>query len=319
MRKKYLVGLVLGVITCVLTACHSHEFSTATCTEPATCECGETEGEVAAHKWIEATCSEAKHCSTCGTIEGTVNEHNWIEANCREAKHCSVCGTVVGEKLEHQLTEATYLESANCTVCGEEVGEPLAPTASVEAIASLQAKMDALVTTYETGNQEAIDRLVEYLAIFENCTPADDEAFVKDMNRIFDFTSSDWMWWVTTIPMAFYNNANLGLVGQNEFDYYIYTDSATVNSYMEVVQKDLNNMSTDGIILLNTMPYIKEIAIGNPIVLDIVEYEEPKELPSMSAKAKYYGVIDVNGKTYIAELIGETKVEATVLNIYPNE
>ena len=36
---------------------HIHNFSAATCTEPKTCECGETEGEALGHKWVDGVCS----------------------------------------------------------------------------------------------------------------------------------------------------------------------------------------------------------------------------------------------------------------------
>lgn len=55
----------------------------------------------------------------------TVCEHEWVDATCSEPKHCSVCGETEGEALEHTLTEANYQQAATCEVCGETVGEPL--------------------------------------------------------------------------------------------------------------------------------------------------------------------------------------------------
>lgn len=79
------------------------------------------------HTWVDATCSEAKHCSECGETEGEPLNHTWVEASCSEAKHCSICGKTEGEPLQHTLTEATYQKPAICTVCGSTVGDPLQP------------------------------------------------------------------------------------------------------------------------------------------------------------------------------------------------
>lgn len=44
----------------------------ATCDTPKTCaECGEIEGEVLEHVWVDATYTNPKTCELCGTTEGT--------------------------------------------------------------------------------------------------------------------------------------------------------------------------------------------------------------------------------------------------------
>ena len=50
---------------------HEHSYSEATCTVPATCVCGDTDGEANGHAWNDATCTAPKTCGTCGATEGT--------------------------------------------------------------------------------------------------------------------------------------------------------------------------------------------------------------------------------------------------------
>ena len=67
-RVLTLTALVLACMM-VLTGCFcQHEvWNPADCVTPKTCaECGETEGEVLAHQFGEATCAAAAACSVCG-------------------------------------------------------------------------------------------------------------------------------------------------------------------------------------------------------------------------------------------------------------
>lgn len=61
----------------------------------------------------------------CFMFAGCGHEHTWIDATCSESKHCSVCGETDGQPLEHTLIEANYQQPATCEVCGATVGEPL--------------------------------------------------------------------------------------------------------------------------------------------------------------------------------------------------
>ena len=65
---------------------HTHSFSAATCTEPKTCICGETEGKANGHNWVKATCESPKTCSTCGETSGSKADHNFKNGK------CVVCG-----------------------------------------------------------------------------------------------------------------------------------------------------------------------------------------------------------------------------------
>lgn len=112
---------VLGMLICLLlTACHEHTFSPATCTNPETCkECGETQGEALGHKWQEATCEKAKTCSMCGETQGEALGHKWQEATCEKAKICSVCGKEDGKPLGHDYVGGNCTEDAKCSRCGD--------------------------------------------------------------------------------------------------------------------------------------------------------------------------------------------------------
>ena len=61
---------------------HTCSFSDATCTEPAKCECGKTQGEALGHTWDNATCEAPKTCSVCKVTEGEALGHNYVEGVC---------------------------------------------------------------------------------------------------------------------------------------------------------------------------------------------------------------------------------------------
>ena len=103
---------------------HQHTFSEATCTQPKTCECGETEGNPLEHKWGKATCKVLKTCSVCGVTEGEYAEHSWEKATCKAPKTCSVCGKTEGNALNHQWSAASCTRAATCALCGKTSGEP---------------------------------------------------------------------------------------------------------------------------------------------------------------------------------------------------
>ncbi len=72
---------------------HKHSYSKATCTEPAKCSCGATDGSALGHNWNKATCLKAKTCSRCGLSEGGVASHNYVN------NVCTICGDVRFEPL----------------------------------------------------------------------------------------------------------------------------------------------------------------------------------------------------------------------------
>ena len=71
----------------------SHQWSTATCTQPQICSrCGATNGTALGHTWKAATCLQAKTCTVCNTTEGALADH--VDANRDNA--CDVCKTSMG-------------------------------------------------------------------------------------------------------------------------------------------------------------------------------------------------------------------------------
>ena len=61
---------------------HTHVWSDATCTEPAKCECGETNGDALGHTWVDADCDTPKTCSVCGETEGEALGHTFVDGVC---------------------------------------------------------------------------------------------------------------------------------------------------------------------------------------------------------------------------------------------
>lgn len=102
MKKKVIYMLSVMSLSTMLTTCGpEHTWVEATCTQPKHCsECEETEGEVLEHTWVEVTCAEPKHCSVCETAEGEALPHKLIPANLQEPEKCELYGQIIGEKLQ---------------------------------------------------------------------------------------------------------------------------------------------------------------------------------------------------------------------------
>ncbi len=316
MKKRFSLFLLIGVMSLVLTGCCDHSYIDATCVAPKTCvECGKTEGTTVDHTWQEATCATPKICSVCNATEGEALEHAWEEATCTEAKTCSICGATEGEALAHTLTEATYLQGATCEVCGTVEGEPLQPQGTEEDIATLQAKMDAFVETYNTGNQKAIDIMAEYVAKSGRERLDAEDEYIQTMNGLYG-VDYDWLWWYSAIPMNFFLNVNQDMIGQLPFDDFIVNVAyVSIDEFANFVQEEANVIATDGILFFNTMEYAKEIATGNPIALDVIYYDEPQKVDGMIVKSVGYGMINVNGKLFRAQLSNG----CDIINIYPED
>ena len=103
-----------------------HKWVDATCTEAKTCSvCKATKGSALGHKWTDATCTTAKTCSACNETQGKALGHKWTEATCTTAKTCSVCDAKQGKALGHKWTEATCTTAKTCTVCAAKQGKAL--------------------------------------------------------------------------------------------------------------------------------------------------------------------------------------------------
>ena len=98
------------------------------------------------HNWVDATCTEAKHCKTCDAVEGDPLGHNWVEATCTEEKHCKVCNAVEGEPLGHDWVDATTEHPKTCNRCHLTEGEPLKPNTSDKTKKSCKKSLDYLVS-----------------------------------------------------------------------------------------------------------------------------------------------------------------------------
>lgn len=117
---KRVIPIILIVSTLLLTACHEHTWTDATCTQPTICEkCGETAGSPLEHRWVEATCTTAKTCEVCGETEGEMLGHTWLNATCTVPKVCEICKKTDGEPSGHTWLDATCTSPQICEKCGE--------------------------------------------------------------------------------------------------------------------------------------------------------------------------------------------------------
>ena len=119
-----IVPLFMGIcLLLVLSACCSHKWNDATCTEPRTCtKCGETEGEALGHNWADATCSTPQTCSVCKETTGVALGHQWVDATCTSAKICTVCNATAGEALGHKIESWNLVQESSCTEAGSQEG-----------------------------------------------------------------------------------------------------------------------------------------------------------------------------------------------------
>ena len=104
---------------------HVHTFEKATCTSPALCECGESDGDALGHIWHEATCTKPKTCSRCKATEGSPISHTWTDPTCSSPKTCVICKLNEGAHLEHIFSDATCTSPRLCKLCGGADGQPL--------------------------------------------------------------------------------------------------------------------------------------------------------------------------------------------------
>ncbi len=77
------------------------------------------------HEWVDATCTEPKHCVKCGKKEGLSLLHDYAKATCTKPQTCIMCGATTGEPLGHTWVERTIGVPKTCSVCGETEGEPI--------------------------------------------------------------------------------------------------------------------------------------------------------------------------------------------------
>lgn len=101
---------------------HTHVFSDATCLNPKTCSCGETDGDALGHNYSNATCTQAQKCSRCGETKGSAKGHDWKPATCTAPKTCKTCGETEGSAVDHSWAAATCNAPQKCKTCSAEKG-----------------------------------------------------------------------------------------------------------------------------------------------------------------------------------------------------
>ena len=99
---------------------HEHVWADATCSEPKSCECGETEGEALGHTWVDADCDTPKSCFVCGATEGEPLGHTADDGDCTTEVLCLGCNTVLIEKQEDHIDENGDYQCDN-EGCNQEV------------------------------------------------------------------------------------------------------------------------------------------------------------------------------------------------------
>lgn len=137
MKRRFIKVILFMAIMCVLClhvsiiayaeqsrdcAIDGHDWRSATCTEPDTCEeCGETKGEALGHSWENPSCTMPKHCVRCDETEGQALGHAWSQGSCVTPKVCGICSKIDGKAPGHTLDNKC---DTVCNVCQKTVGVP---------------------------------------------------------------------------------------------------------------------------------------------------------------------------------------------------
>lgn len=143
--KALLIVLTLAIVLVAFTGCAD---AVVWFTEQInTLNCKQFGHAMTAHGEVIPTCTEGGIfalyiCDVCGYTEGANEElpalgHNWVDASCTEPKHCDRCDEVEGEALGHNMedidalaptcTEDGYTAHKACA-CGLVEGKEVIPT-----------------------------------------------------------------------------------------------------------------------------------------------------------------------------------------------
>jgi hypothetical protein len=76
---------------------HTHFWNAATCTDPRTCECGETLGTALGHKFVDGACTR---CQAEDPDYVHPHEHNFVEGKCE-------CGEILDDANNQAQQEST--------------------------------------------------------------------------------------------------------------------------------------------------------------------------------------------------------------------
>ncbi len=82
---------------------HIHVFTNATCTVPAQCSCGETNGLANGHSWSNATCEMPKICTVCQAKDGVAEGHKYLNGS------CTICGAQDFNYTPPETNVTTYV------------------------------------------------------------------------------------------------------------------------------------------------------------------------------------------------------------------
>ena len=163
------------------TTTHTHSYSGATCTAPAKCSCGATEGSALGHKWQKATCQAPKTCSVCKATEGVVAAHNWNEATCSAPKTCEVCKKTEGEKAEH-----TFDSEGKCKWCKQ-----ILPIPATELPNSEYWLVKPIKTWSPISGDADADGIRYFKIDFKNIEFGSEECISGDFVR--DYREQEWL------------------------------------------------------------------------------------------------------------------------------
>lgn len=126
------------------TPTHTHSFGQATCTKPATCSCGATQGNPLGHNEVIDS-AVAPTCTTAGKTQG---------------KHCSRCNAVLQAQTTVPATGHTQPNAeGKCDTCDAQlvdmqlaINNFKSAVASVQASVTLQTKFDAIKVALNAYN-----------------------------------------------------------------------------------------------------------------------------------------------------------------------
>lgn len=134
---------------------HVHIWLDATCTRPAQCQCGETNGEALGHTWVDATCTTPKTCSVCKITSGTPLSHSYINGTC---SYCGALDTNLAPPAQDPHAHTDQNTDEKCDICG----------GSVVVIIDFYALNDLHGKFCDSGTQPGVDELATYLKLRED-------------------------------------------------------------------------------------------------------------------------------------------------------
>ena len=91
---------------------HTHSFSTASCTEPRTCSCGETEGTAKGHSYANGICSE------CGTKDPNYKTVTYVLNTSSKKFHLTSCSRLPTTNRQDTTMTREEIISAGYEPCG---------------------------------------------------------------------------------------------------------------------------------------------------------------------------------------------------------